>query len=347
MKDKGKIRFAVAGCGHIGKRHAAMVVNNQECVLVSLCDERPAHELGIESFNAPFFSSIDTLLAESPPFDVLCIATPNGLHEEHAMKGIRSGHHVVIEKPMALHKKGCEKIIYEALHYHKLVFCVMQNRYSPPSKWLKEILQQERLGKVFMVQINCYWNRDERYYTGKNWHGTKELDGGTLFTQFSHFIDILYWLFGDIYNIQARFESFNHKNLTDFEDSGFVTFNLVNGGMGSLNYSTSAWNENLESSITIIGEKGTVKVGGQYMNEVEYCNIKDYTMPELPPSNPPNDYGPYKGSAANHHYIFENVVNVLNGRAPITTNALEGMKVVEMIERIYALKKQEQKYAEV
>jgi UDP-N-acetyl-2-amino-2-deoxyglucuronate dehydrogenase len=109
----------------------------------------------------------------------------------------------------------------------------------------------------------------------------------------------------------------------------------VNEGIGSINYSTSAWDKNLESSITIIGEKGSVKVGGQYMNEVEYCHIKDYVMPTLPPSNPPNDYGQYKGSAANHHFIFENVVDVLKGRAPITTNALEGLKVVEIIEKMY------------
>ncbi len=108
--------------------------------------------------------------------------------------------------------------------------------------------------------------------------------------------------------------------------------------MGSLNYSTSVWDKNLESSMTIIGENGTIKVGGQYMDKVEYCHIKNYTMPELSPTNPPNDYGPYKGSAANHHYIIENVVNVLKGRSAITTNALEGLKVVDIIERIYQLK---------
>jgi predicted dehydrogenase len=214
----------------------------------------------------------------------------------------------------------------------------MQNRYSPPSVWLKELVDKKILGEIYMVQINCYWNRDERYYTKGNWHGTRHLDGGTLFTQFSHFIDIMYWLFGDIENIQAKSRTFNHAHLTEFEDSGFVSFDFVRGGMGCLNYSTSVWNKNLESSITIIAENGTVKVGGQYMNEVEYCHIKDYEMPVLPPSNPPNDYGPYKGSAANHHYIFENVVDVLRQRGPITTNALEGMKVVDIIERIYSCK---------
>ena len=186
-----------------------------------------------------------------------------------------------------------------------------------------------------MVQVNCYWNRDERYYTKKNWHGTKDLDGGTLFTQFSHFIDILFWLFGDIENIKTNIKTFNHSNLTEFEDSGNVLFDFVSGGSGAFNFSTSVWDSNLESSMTIIAENGTIKVGGQYMNKVEYCHVKNYTMPELALSNPPNDYGSYKGSAANHHFIFENVLEVLNNTKPITTNALEGLKVVEIIERIY------------
>jgi UDP-N-acetyl-2-amino-2-deoxyglucuronate dehydrogenase len=333
-----KIRFAVAGCGHIGKRHASMIKNNNECELVALCDIKERNELALNDFDVPFFESVEALLDRSPLFDVLCVATPNGMHENHALAALATGHHVVVEKPMALTKNGCEKILYEALHRHKSIFCVMQNRYSPPPVWLKKLLMDGTLGKIFIVQVNCYWNRDERYYTPGNWHGTLNMDGGTLFTQFSHFIDILYWLFGDISNIQARFNNFNHAGLTEFEDSGFILFDFINGGMGNLNYSTSVWNKNLESSITIIAEHGTVKVGGQYMNEIQVCNIKDYDMPELPPSNPPNDYGAYKGSAANHHYVFENVVDVLKGRASITTNALEGLKVVDIIERIYALK---------
>jgi UDP-N-acetyl-2-amino-2-deoxyglucuronate dehydrogenase len=337
--NQEKIRFAVVGTGHIGKRHAAMISNNGECELVALCDIKPRDVLKLEPYPVPFYDNIDELLAFGSQFEVLSIASPNGLHEEHALKAIRSGHHVVIEKPMALTKAGCEKILYEALHHHKLVFCVMQNRYSPPSVWLKNLLNEKTLGQIYLVQVNCYWNRDDRYYTKDTWHGSKELDGGTLFTQFSHFVDIMYWLFGDIENIQARFADFNHETLTDFEDSGLISFDFVNGGMGVFNYSTSVWNSNLESSITIVAENGTVKVGGQYMNEVETCNIKNYVMPELPPSNPPNDYGAYKGSAANHHFIFENVVEVLKGRGPITTNGMEGLKVVDIIERIYALKR--------
>ena len=336
MENNGVIKFAVVGCGHIGKRHVEMINKSKECELVALCDTRPLDQLNLNGVSVPYYSDLKELLCAQHEFDVLCVATPNGLHEQHALEGLRAGKNVVVEKPMALHKGGCEKIIYEALNQHKQVFCVMQNRYSPPSLWLKEIVRKSVLGKIYLVQINCYWNRDERYYTKGNWHGTKQLDGGTLYTQFSHYIDIMYWLFGDITNIQSKFYNFNHQNMIDFEDSGFVSFEFVNGGMGSLSYSTSVWDQNLTSNLTIIGEKGTVRVGGQYMNEVEFCHIKDYKMPELAPSNPANDYGPYKGSAANHHYIFENVVDVLKGRAPITTNALEGLKVVEIIEKIYA-----------
>jgi predicted dehydrogenase len=241
---------------------------------------------------------------------------------------------------MALTVSDAEKVVYTSLKRQKQVFCVMQNRYSPPSVWIKELVESGKLGQVYMVQLNCYWNRDNRYYKPDSWHGKAALDGGTLFTQFSHFIDIMYWLFGDITDITARFADFNHAQLTDFEDSGMVNFRFLNGGIGNLSYSTSVWDKNLESSLLVVAEKGSVKIGGQYMNEVLECHIQDYEMPELAPTNPGNDYGAYKGSAQNHHYVIRNVVNVLTGKVSetITTNVLEGMKVVDIIQRIYALK---------
>lgn len=336
--DNKRVKFAVIGCGHIGKRHAEMVTRNEEAELVALVDVKQKKELGIDHFNVPLFSSVEELLESGIDIDVVNIASPNGFHAEQAMKALDAKKHIVVEKPMALTKNDAEKVIFKALHVHRQVFAVMQNRYSPPSEWIKGLIESGKLGQIYMVQLNCYWNRDDRYYKPESWHGKKDLDGGTLFTQFSHFIDIMYWLFGDITNIQAKFADHNHKDLTDFEDSGFVSFDFVNGGMGSLNYSTSVWNQNLESSMTIIAENGSVKIGGQYMDKVEICNIKGYEMPELAPTNPGNDYGAYKGSAANHHYVIENVVDVLKGRAPITTNALEGLKVVDIIEKIYQLK---------
>jgi predicted dehydrogenase len=332
------INFAVVGCGHIGKRHAEMISRNQESRLLALIDVKDRANLGIDKYDVPFYNTLEDFLKspEAQQTDVVNIASPNGFHASQAMQCLESRKHVVIEKPMALNKQDAEKVIFKALHVHKHVFAVMQNRYSPPSAWIKELIESDKLGQIYMVQLNCYWNRDNRYYKPESWHGKLDLDGGTLFTQFSHFIDLMYWLFGDIQNIQSRFNNFNHSKLTEFkEDSGVLQFEFVNGGMGCVNFSTSIWDCNLESSMTIIAENGSVKIGGQYMDKVEYCHVKDYQMPELLPTNPGNDYGAYKGSAANHHFVIENVVDVLKGRNQITTNALEGLKVVEIIERMY------------
>ena len=333
-----KIKFAVIGCGHIGKRHAEMILRNDEAQLVALCDIKATGELSIEAYDeVPFYTSMHDLL-QNEEVDVVNICTPNGLHSDQASIALDAGKHVVCEKPMGLSKAKCESVIYKALKANRHFFCVMQNRYSPPSEWIKGVIDNGLLGDIFNVQLNCYWNRDDRYYKKGGWKGTSDLDGGTLFTQFSHFIDIMYWLFGDISNIQGKFKDFTHADSTEFEDTGLVSFDFVNGGMGCLNYSTAVWGMNLESSMTIIGSKGSVKIGGQYMNEVEVCNIDGYEMPELAPSNPANDYGLYKGSAANHHYIIENVVDTLKERTTATTNAMEGLKVVEIIERIYQVR---------
>jgi len=332
------IKFAVIGQGHIGKRHAEMIRKNPEAELVAVCDVLNKEQIGLGDIKEPYFSSIDDLLASGLEIDIINICTPNGFHAAYAIKALKAKKHVVLEKPIALTKLDAEEILFNSLEMSHHVFCVMQNRYSPPSVWLKELVDNATLGDIYMVKLNCFWNRDDRYYKKGNWHGDAKLDGGTLFTQFSHFIDIMYWLFGDVENIRGNFADFSHKELTDFEDSGVVTFDFINGGMGCLNYSTSIWDTNLESSITIIGSKGTVKVAGQYMNEVTYCHVKDYEMPELAPSNPPNDYGLYKGSAQNHHYVIENVIEKLTDKGSITTNVLEGLKVVDIIERIYAVR---------
>ena len=332
------IKFAVIGQGHIGKRHAEMIRRNADSILVAVCDILPKEQLGLNDIQENYYTKFEDLLNADLDIDVINICTPNGFHADYAIKALKAKKHVVLEKPIALTKLDAEKILFKSLEMSRHVFSVMQNRYSPPSVWLKELIDNETLGNIFMVKLDCFWNRDERYYKKGNWHGDAKLDGGTLFTQFSHFIDIMYWLFGDIKNINGNFADFCHKNLTDFEDSGIVTFNFINGGMGCLNYSTAVWDTNLESSITIIGSNGTVKVAGQYMNEVTYCHIKDYVMPELSPSNPPNDYGLYKGSAQNHHFVIENVIEKLKDKGNITTNVLEGLKVVEIIERIYAVR---------
>ncbi|SDK15088.1 Predicted dehydrogenase [Catalinimonas alkaloidigena] len=333
------IRFAVVGCGHIGKRHAAMIQQHPEAELVGVIDIDPQQQAYVEStFRVPFFPSLEVFLHDGPAAEVLNICTPNFEHAPQAIQALEADCHVVVEKPMALSKADGEAIIFKALQRSRAVFCVMQNRYSPPSVWLKELVDSGRLGKIYFVEVNCYWNRDGRYYKPGGWKGVAHKDGGTLFTQFSHFIDTMYWLFGDIKTIQGRFYDFNHQQLTEFEDSGVVSFDFVKGGAGTLTYSTAVWDRNLESSLTILAEHGSVKVGGQYMNRVEHCHIRDYKMPTLPEAGPPNVYEGYTGSAANHHYVIQNVVDTLRNRSFASTNALEGLKVIEMIERIYALK---------
>jgi predicted dehydrogenase len=335
-----KIKFAVVGLGHIGLRHSKIAHEHPDSETIACCDILPARELKLHELglHPHFYNDYKEMILNEPEVDVINIAAPNGLHTEIALFALEHGKHVVIEKPMGLSKVDCEKVIFKSLQQSRNVFVVKQNRYSPPSKWLKEIVDTDILGQVLMVQVNCYWNRDERYYKPGDWKGTLKMDGGTLFTQFSHFVDIMYWIFGDIKNIHATFKNTTHKNLTEFEDSGVVNFEFVNGGMGCINFSTSVWDTNMESSITAIGSKGSIKLGGQYLNEVEYCHIKEYTLPILPETNPPNDYGPFKGSAANHHYVIQNVIDTLNGKSRIDTNALEGLKVVDIIERIYELR---------
>ena len=334
-----KLRFGVIGQGHIGKRHAEMIRRNPFCELIAVCDVLSPEKTDSTGIAESYYSSAQEMLEAHPEIDIVNVCTPNGLHAEHALSALKHHKHVVCEKPMALSTKDCQAIIDQSKLVGKEVFCVMQNRFSPPSVWLKELVDSQTLGEIHLVQLNCYWNRDDRYYKKDGWKGKQSLDGGTLFTQFSHFIDLLYWIFGDLKNISGRFKDFNHKDLTDFEDSGLVTFDLVNNnGMGCINYSTAVHDTNLESSITVIGSLGSVKVGGQYMDKVEYCHIKDYTLPTLQPTSPANDYGTHKGSANNHHFVIQNVVETLTGISQASTKAIEGLHVVDIIARIYSLR---------
>ena len=337
-----KIRFVIVGCGRIGRRHASMVQLNDSCELTAMVDiDQSIHQELMEEFKVAVYSTTQELYDSNLEFDVVNVCTPNYLHAQQGIEALKAQKHIVVEKPLALSKKNAEELIHQSLVSNKRVFCVMQNRYSPPAQWLKQVIEDRLLGEIYMVMVNCFWNRDNDYYKGGDpnyWKGKLEKDGGTLFTQFSHFLDTMYWLFGDITNIKANFSDFNHQDTTEFEDSGQVLFDFVNGGAGSLNYSTAVYGQNMESSISIIGEKGSIKVGGQYMNEIEYCHIKDYQAPVLEDTLPPNDYGKYKGSAANHQYVIQNVVETLENKNVVSTNSLEGLKVVEIIENIYRQK---------
>ncbi len=331
--------FGIVGFGHIGKKHAIEIQNNPNTQLIYVCDINPDVFSALPP-HSNHCTDIQDLL-QSNLVDVITIATPNGTHADIAIQALQAGKHVVIEKPMALTSLDCDRIIESARLNSKHAFCVMQNRFSPPSQWLKDVITHHRLGKIYQVLVQCWWNRDERYYTPNHWHGTMNLDGGVLFTQFSHFIDLLHWLLGDITITTSKQFNFNHQHLTQFPDAGNFDFEFGENrdGKGQFIYSTSIFQTNFESSITIVGEKGTIKVGGQYMNEIVYCNVQDYQLPPLPPTNAPNHYGNYSGSASNHEFVIQEVVNTLLRNQPVQTTAEEGKSVVQLIESINSLAK--------
>jgi predicted dehydrogenase len=345
--QSGKLQCGVVGMGHIGKRHAAMIDAHPECNLQAVCDlyfEERRNVSGVEQY--PNFSD----MIENEKLDILSVCVPNHLHVPFSSAAIENDIHVICEKPLGLHFDACHQLIKLANDKGKNIFCVLQNRYSPTVQWLQYLIQEERLGKIFHVQINCLWNRDDRYYfiqdeDGKKhphpWHGSLRKDGGPLFTQFSHFIDILIALFGKIEIEDARFFDFNHGTSTEFEDSGSVRFSTQTKAQGYLMYSTSIWGQNAESSMNIIGSKGTVKVGGQYMNHIDYCHVKDYTAPKLPETNAANHYGGYSGSANNHYFIFKNVADVLLRGAKPDFPIEDAVHGVEVIEHIYRHRKEE------
>jgi len=327
------IKFAIVGCGRIAQRHAEHISKRGQ--LVAVCDvvEDKAKQLA-NTYGAKAFISYADMLANQPSIDVIAVCSPNGLHAQHAIDGLKAGYHVLCEKPMGLSVKECGEMIQAAERANKRLFAIKQNRYNPPVAAVKEIIDAGKLGKVTSIQLSCFWNRNTDYYAN-SWKGTKDLDGGTLFTQFSHFIDLLYWLIGDVEEVAAYMGNFAHEGIIEFEDTGVVIMKFTNGAIGTVNYTVNSFDKNMEGSLTIFGEKGTVKIGGQYLNELEYQQIQDYRIENLPEGNKANNYGNYTGSMSNHDKVYDNLIDVLTHNASITTSSYEGMKTVEIIEKIY------------
>jgi UDP-N-acetyl-2-amino-2-deoxyglucuronate dehydrogenase len=332
-----KLRFGIIGCGRIAGRHAEHIVNNGDLIGVCDIDVSKSDALGAK-FSAKSFKSVDELLSANLNLDVISICSPNGLHAKHTIDALRSGHHVLCEKPMALSVHDCGEMIKAAETANKRLFIVKQNRFNPPVVAVKNLLDEGKLGKIYSVQLSCFWNRNDDYYKN-SWKGTKDLDGGTLYTQFSHFIDLLYWMIGDIKIAHGFIGNFSHKGVIEFEDTGAISVEFYNGVVGTINYSVNSFNKNMEGSLTIFAENGTIKIGGQYLNELEYQNIKNIEIKNLPKGNPANNYGQYQGSMSNHDKVYENVVDVLNHQGIIATNGFEGLKTVEIIDKIYSAAK--------
>jgi predicted dehydrogenase len=330
---KSSLKFALIGCGRIGERHAKHIVNYG--ILVAVCDiiqDKATHFAN--TYNCKAYTKIEDLLTEQGDIDVVSICTPNGLHASHSIAALNSGKHVLCEKPLALSIIDCGEMIKAAENNNRRLFVIKQNRFNPPVAEVKKLIDKGILGKLYSVQLNCFWNRNPDYYEN-SWKGSKDLDGGTLFTQFSHFIDLLYWIIGDVKQVHAYTENYNHQGIIDFEDTGVVVLRFYNGVIGTINYTVNAYKKNMEGSIAFFGEKGTVKIGGQYLNELEYQQIEGFEIKDLPTGNTPNNYGNYVGSMSNHNLVYENLIDVICNGASITTNIFEGLKTVEIIERIY------------
>lgn len=328
------IKFSILGCGHIGTRHAQRILENPNAKLVGVfdIDTQKSESLATQCSTVSFPNLEELLNAES---DVICVCTPSGIHKEHSVMCLDAGRNVLVEKPMALSSYDCKAMLDSAKRNQRELFVVKQNRYNPPVQKMKEAIDSGLLGNVLQVSVNCFWNRNEEYYRQSDWKGTRELDGGVLYNQFSHFIDIMYYFFGAITNPVGKISNFMHQGITEFEDSGSFVFEFEKGGVGALNFTTNSHNKNMEGSITIFAEKGTVKIGGKYLNAIEYFSATEFSIEDLPVSAPANDYGFYEGSMSNHDKVIENVINTLMGTEKIMTSATDGLAVVDTIEKLY------------
>lgn len=330
----GKIRFAIIGCGAIAARHAIHIKNYGE--LVAVCDLQEEKALAFaQQFQVSYYLRMEELLNKETHLDVVVVCTPNGLHAAQSVQALRQGYHVLVEKPMALTAVDCETMMQAAADAGKQLFTVMQNRFNPPVQAVKKLLDAGSFGQLYSVQVTCFWNRDQHYYQSSSWRGTKALDGGVLFTQFSHFIDLLYWFFGEVGTVMSVMDNMAHQSTSELEDAGAVLLRFKNGIIGTIHFSINSFQANREGSLTIAGEKGMVKIGGEYLNTIEYAVFQDAVLPALSAGAGVNDYGTYRGSMSNHEQVYQNLVATLQQGTPFYADAIDGLKTVAIIEKIY------------
>lgn len=328
-----KLNILLLGCGRIGERHAEHISNYGNLIAVCDTEESKASSFA-KKYSCNYYITIEEMFASEKSADVIAICTPNGLHAEHSIYALNHGVNVLCEKPIALSTSDCGRMISIAEKNNRRIFAIKQNRFNPPVEVVKKLIDDGKLGEIFSVQLSCFWNRNPDYYLN-SWKGTKKLDGGTLFTQFSHFVDLLYWLVGDVKQVKAFGKNFNHEHIIEFEDTGVVILEFIGGQLGTINYTVNSYKKNMEGSLTIFGSKGTVKIGGQYLNELEYYSLESDEKISIAEGNKPNNYGNYVGSMSNHNLVYENLIDVMQNNAPISTNVFEAFKIVEIIEKIY------------
>ena len=326
-------RFAIIGCGNIASRHAEQIKATGQLVAVCDIDETKARRFAIQ-YDATAYCTIAGLLEKEHP-DIVVVCTPNGTHARLCIQSLQAGCHVLCEKPLSISAKDGVEMIKTARKAGKRLFVVKQNRYNPPVVLLKKLLDEGRLGEIQSFQVNCFWNRPDEYYQN-SWRGTKHLDGGILYTQFSHFIDLLYWFLGEIKAVSGWRCNYQHINSIEFEDTGVANLVMQNSSIGTISYTINAHASNMEGSFTIFGRKGTVKIGGQYLNRIDYFSVENESPPSEENSSAANNYGYYLGSMSNHHIVYKELTKTLNDSGHKFLEASEALKSVEMIEQIYA-----------
>jgi predicted dehydrogenase len=328
-----KLRFALVGCGRISKKHVDAIARAEYAELVAVCDvdrgraEALAGQLGIRAF-----SDIEDMLDAMPEIDVVNILTPTGLHPEHTLRVAARGKHVIVEKPMALRLEDADKMILACDRAGVRLFVVKQNRYNPPVQRLREALDAGRFGKLVMGTVRVRWCRRQDYYDQAPWRGTWELDGGVLANQASHHVDLLMWMLGDIESVYAK--TATRLVNVETEDTAAVVVQFTNGALGLIEATTATRPKDLEGSLSVLGERGTVVIGGFAVNELTTWKFEDpLPMDEVVMQGsktvPENVYG------FGHQAFIENAITTIQGRGAALVDGLEGRKSIEIINAIY------------
>ncbi len=320
-----KIGFVLIGCGQVAKRHLDIIIEYGELIAVCDTDETIAKNIGF-TYNAPFYTSLDQLI-QSVSADVAVVCTPNGLHAANTIQLLENGFHVLVEKPMALSVPDAKKMITVAKQYKRHLFTVLQNRFNPPIQALYKAIQQKDLGKLFSVQVNCFWNRNADYYINHPWHGSREMDGGILFTQCSHFIDLLLWCFGPVKEVAAFMHNAHHSYTALAADEGAVLLRFENRMIGTLQFSVNSLRKNMEGSITLLAEKATIKIGGTYLDAVTYAETEKPLFNDIHAVDAPLKQ------------VYQSMIRTLENNEPFYTLPEESLATIQLIEQIHAIAK--------
>ena len=323
-----KIRIAVIGCGRISHNHFAAIERlSDDLELVAICDQDEARlDEHAERLGVAKYKFYGTLLAESN-CDIVSLCTPSGLHPYETILASQFGKHVMTEKPMATRWKDGLAMVKACDDARVRLFVIKQNRRNSTIQLLKRAIDEKRFGRIHMVHMNVFWTRPQQYYDSAEWRGTWEMDGGAFMNQASHYVDLLDWLIGPIADVQAMTGTLARD--IEVEDTGVLNVRWRSGALGSMAVTMLTYPKNLEGSLTIIGEKGTVRVGGVAVNEIElwdFAEPRDYDE-QVKAAN----YQTTSVYGFGHPQYFKNVVDVLRGEAQPETDGREGLKSLEVL----------------